>query len=83
MSCLTGKSFNPVVNRRSVIAGVAGLGAASILAGCSDGGSGGGSSASSAGAFKVGTIGPLTGPAASYGNSVAHGVELALSLIHI
>ncbi len=77
MSCLTGKSFNPVVNRRSVIAGVAGLGAASILAGCSDGGSGGGSSASSAGAFKVGTIGPLTGPAASYGNSVAHGVELA------
>lgn len=78
MSCLTGKSFNPVVNRRSVIAGVAGLGAASILAGCSDGGSDGGSSASgAAGAFKVGTIGPLTGPAASYGNSVAHGVELA------
>lgn len=75
MSCLTGKSFNPVVNRRSVIAGVAGLGAASILAGCSGDESTGDGAA--AGAFKIGAIGPLTGAAASYGNSVCNGVELA------
>lgn len=75
MSSLTGKSFNPVVNRRSVIAGVAGLGAASILAGCSADESTGDGAA--AGAFKIGAIGPLTGAAASYGNSVCNGVELA------
>lgn len=75
MSCLTGKSFNPVVNRRSVIAGVAGLGAASILAGCSGDESAGDGAA--VGAFKIGAIGPLTGAAASYGNSVCNGVELA------
>lgn len=75
MSCLTGKSFNPVVNRRSVIAGFAGLGAASILAGCSGDESTGDGAA--AGAFKIGAIGPLTGAAASYGNSVCNGVELA------
>lgn len=76
MSCLTGKSFNPVMNRRSVIAGVAGLGASSILAGCSDNASEGGSGASDGAAFKIGAIGPLTGAAASYGNSVCNGVEL-------
>lgn len=77
MSCLTGKSFNPVMNRRSVIAGVAGLGAASILAGCSGEGSEGGSAAVNGAAFKIGSIGPLTGANASYGNSVCNGAELA------
>lgn len=76
MSCLTGKSFNLVMNRRSVIAGVAGLGAASILAGCSGEGSEGGSAAADGAAFKIGSIGPLTGANASYGNSVCNGAEL-------
>ena len=79
MSCLTGKSFNPVMNRRSVIAGVAGLGAVGILAGCSGNESEGGSTAAAddGSAFKIGAIGPLTGSAASYGTSVCNGVELA------
>lgn len=79
MSCLTGKSFNPVMNRRSVIAGVAGLGAVGILAGCSGNESEGGSTAAAddSSAFKIGAIGPLTGSAASYGTSVCNGVELA------
>lgn len=70
-------AFNPAVTRRNLIAGVAGLGAAGILAGCSsnDGGSGSGS-ASGAGEFKIGSIGPLTGAAASYGTSVKNGAEL-------
>lgn len=78
MSCLTGKSFNPVVNRRSVIAGVAGLGAAGILAGCSKDEEAAGSAAGSASgaAFKIGSIGPLTGATASYGISVTNGAEL-------
>lgn len=74
MSCLNGKSFNPVMNRRSVIAGVAGLGAASIISGCSNDAAEGG--ASGAAAFKIGSMGPLTGPAASYGTSVCGGAEL-------
>lgn len=75
MSCLTGKPFTFAMDRRSVIAGVAGLGAASILAGCSDGASEGGS-ASDGAAFKIGSIGPLTGANASYGTSVCNGAEL-------
>ena len=43
MSSLTGKSLNPVMNRRSVIASAAGLGAMSILAGCSSNGGDSGS----------------------------------------
>ena len=73
MSSLTGKSFKPIMNRRSVIAGVAGLGACSLMSGWSDYGSEGGSAAA---AFKIGSIGPLTGPNASYGNSVCNGAEL-------
>ncbi len=73
MSSLTGMSFNPVMSRRSIIAGAAGLGAAGILAGCSSNGSG----SSNGGEFKIGTIGPLTGAAASYGKSVTQGVALA------
>ena len=75
MSSLTGKSLNPVMNRRSVIASAAGLGAMSILAGCSSNGGDSGSASGDA-SFKVGTIGPLTGAAASYGKSVTQGVEL-------
>ena len=75
MSSLTGKSLNPVMNRRSVIASAAGLGAMSILAGCSSNGGDSGSASGDA-SFKIGTIGPLTGAAASYGKSVTQGVEL-------
>ena len=75
MSSLTGKSLNPVMNRRSVIASAAGLGAMSILAGCSSNGGDSGSASSDA-SFKIGTIGPLTGANASYGKSVTQGVEL-------
>lgn len=74
MSSLTG-TYNPVMNRRSVIASAAGLGAMSILAGCSDGDAPAGSG-EAATAFKIGSIGPLTGPNASYGNSVCNGAEL-------
>lgn len=75
MSSLTGKSLNPVMNRRSVIASAAGLGAMSILAGCSSNGGDSGSASSDA-SFKIGTIGPLTGANASYGKSVTQAVEL-------
>lgn len=75
MSSLTGKSLNPVMNRRSVIASAAGLGAMSILAGCSSNGGDGGSASGDA-SFKIGTIGPLTGANASYGKSVTQAVEL-------
>ncbi len=60
MSSLTGKSLNPVMNRRSVIASAAGLGAMSILACCSSNGGDSGSASGDA-SFKIGTIGPLTG----------------------
>ena len=78
MSSLTGKSFNPVMNRRSVIASAAGLGVAGILVGCSsEGGDSGSATANSKGGeFKIGAIGPKTGAAASYGISVCNGVEL-------
>ena len=48
MSSLTGKSLNPVMNRRSVIASAAGLGAMSILAGCSSNGGDSGSASGDA-----------------------------------
>lgn len=70
-------AFNPAMNRRSLIAGVAGLGAAGILAGCSNGDAPAGSApAGEGGSFKIGTIGPLTGDNASYGTSVSNGVAL-------
>ncbi|MBY4798141.1 ABC transporter substrate-binding protein [Collinsella sp. AGMB00827] len=74
--------LNPAMNRRSLIAGAAGLGAASILAGCSKNPSAksGSTAASAAGGsgtgFKIGSIGPLTGATASYGVSVTNGTEL-------
>ena len=77
MSSLTGKSLNPVMNRRSVIASAAGLGAMSILAGCSSNGGDSGSASGDA-SFKIGTIGPLTGAAAIYGTAVANGAQIAI-----
>lgn len=70
-------NMNPALNRRSLIAGVAGLGAAGILAGCSgNAGTDAGSAAASGSAFKIGSIGPKTGATASYGISVTNGAEL-------
>ena len=86
MSSLTGTSFNPVVSRRSIIAGIAGLGAAGVLAGCSndEGGSAGSASAGSASGatFKIGGIGPTTGDAAIYGNAVKIGAQIAVDEIN-
>lgn len=69
---------NPAVSRRGLVAGAAGLGVASVLAGCSndEGGSSTGSGSSSASAFKIGAIGPLTGDNSSYGTSVVNGATL-------
>ncbi|QWT18072.1 ABC transporter substrate-binding protein [Collinsella sp. zg1085] len=76
-------NMNPAVNRRAFITGVAGLGAAGILAGCSGNqaakpaaGSAAASTTSNESGFKIGSLGPLTGPAASYGISVTNGAEL-------
>lgn len=86
MSSLIGTSFNPVVNRRGFIAGVAGLGAMSVLAGCNSEGSGeaaGSSTGSASGAtFKIGGIGPTTGDAAIYGNAVKIGTQIAVDEIN-
>ena len=86
MSSLNGTSFNPVVSRRSIIAGIAGLGAAGVLAGCSNdegGQSAGSTSGSASGAtFKIGGIGPTTGAAAIYGNAVKNGAQIAVDEIN-
>ena len=80
-------NLNPAVSRRSLVAGIAGLGVAGMLAGCSnDGGaaSDGGSSSSagsSEGTFKVGGIGPTTGAAAIYGNACKNGAQIAIDEI--
>ena len=84
MSSLNGMSFNPAMNRRGFIAGVAGLGAMSILAGCNSEGSGapaGSGEATSAATFKIGGIGPTTGGAAIYGNAVKNGAQIAIDEI--
>ena len=80
MSSLTGTSFNPAISRRSIIAGIAGLGAAGVLAGCSDGASSG--SGSSGSAFMIGGIGPTTGSAAIYGNACKNGAQIAIDEIN-
>ncbi len=74
---------NLSVNRRTFVAGTAGLGLAGVLAGCSgEGETGGtGSAASAGGAFKIGGIGPLTGGAAIYGNAVKNGAQIAIDEI--
>ena len=78
-------NFNPAVSRRGLIMGLAGVGAAGVLAGCnsSDAGSGstGGSDASGA-TFKIGGIGPITGAAAIYGNACQHGAQIAIDEIN-
>lgn len=78
-------NFNPAVSRRGLIMGLAGVGAAGVLAGCnsSDAGSGstGGSDASGA-TFKIGGIGPTTGAAAIYGNACQHGAQIAIDEIN-
>ncbi|MDM8300296.1 ABC transporter substrate-binding protein [Collinsella tanakaei] len=86
MSSLTGK-FNPVVSRRSVVAGLAGLGAAGIIAGCSNGDDAASEGSSSAGSasgatIKIGGIGPTTGAAAIYGNAVMNGAQIAVDEIN-
>ena len=85
MSSLNGMSFNPAMNRRGFIAGVAGLGAMSILAGCNSEGSGapaGSGEATSAATFKIGGIGPTTGSAAIYGNACKNGAQIAIDEIN-
>ena len=74
---------NLSVNRRTFVAGTAGLGLVGVLAGCSgEGETGGtGSAASAGGTFKVGGIGPLTGGAAIYGNAVKNGAQIAIDEI--
>ena len=80
--------FIPSLSRRGFVAGVAGLGAASVLAGCSGEGSGdtatagsGEAAATSGAAFKIGGIGPTTGGAAIYGNAVKNGAQIAVDEI--
>lgn len=74
---------NLSVNRRTFVAGTAGLGLVGVLAGCSgEGETGGtGSAASAGGTFKIGSIGPLTGGAAIYGNAVKNGAQIAIDEI--
>ena len=68
-------NINSTLSRRNFLAGAAALGSTVALAGCSSNGGDSGSASSDA-SFKIGTIGPLTGAAASYGKSVTQGVEL-------
>ena len=67
--------LNPTVSRRGIITGAAALCSMAALAGCS-GGEEGGDGAASGATFKIGAIGPTTGPNASYGTSVVNGTEL-------
>lgn len=73
---------NVSVNRRSFVAGAAGLGLAGILAGCSNGDGGSGSASGADGAFKIGGIGPTTGAAAIYGNACKNGAQIAVDEIN-
>ena len=80
-------NLNPSLSRRGLVACAAGLGAAGILAGCSNGGDAaeGGSSTggtASAAAFKIGGIGPTTEGAAIYGNAVKNGAQIAVDEIN-
>ena len=79
---MSSRIFNPSMSRRTLIAGLAGLSAAGVLAGCSNddsSSSAGSSSGSASGAtFKIGGIGPTTGAAAIYGNAVKNGAQIAV-----
>lgn len=76
---------NVSINRRSLVAGAAGLGLAGVLAGCSNEGDGSGagsaSGSASGSAFMIGGIGPTTGGAAIYGNAVKTGAQIAIDEI--
>ena len=73
---------NLSVNRRTFVAGTAGLGLMGALAGCSGGDEGAaGSGESASGAFKLGGIGPTTGGAAIYGNACKNGAQIAIDEI--
>ena len=77
---------NVSINRRSLVAGAAGLGLAGVLAGCSNEGDGSGagsaSGSTSGSAFMIGGIGPTTGDAAIYGNGVRIGAQIAIDEIN-
>lgn len=76
---------NISINRRSLLAGSAGLGLVGVLAGCSsdsDSDSGSASGSGSGSAFKIGFIGPLTGDNASYGISASQGAQIAVDEIN-
>ena len=83
---MSSRIFNPSMSRRTLIAGLAGLSAAGVLAGCSNddsSSSAGSSSGSASGAtFKIGGIGPTTGAAAIYGNAVKNGAQIAVDEIN-
>ena len=68
--------LNQGIDRRHFLGGIAALGGASLLAGCSS--SGGDGSDGDGKTFKVGMIGPLTGAAATYGVSAENGAKLAI-----
>lgn len=73
---------NLSVNRRTFVAGTAGLGLMGALAGCSGGDEGAaGSGDAASGAFKLGGIGPTTGGAAIYGNACKNGAQIAIDEI--
>ncbi|OUP07689.1 ABC transporter substrate-binding protein [Collinsella sp. An2] len=78
-------NFNPAVSRRSLIMGLAGLGAAGVLAGCNSDNAGSGSTSSSSAsgaAFKIGGIGPTTGATAIYGNACKNAIQIAVDEIN-
>ena len=65
--------------RRSVVCALLGAAMVMSLTAC---GSSGGSGSKSSGAIKIGGSGPLTGPAAVYGNAVKAAAELAVAEIN-
>lgn len=78
-------NFNPAVSRRSLIMGLAGLGAAGVLAGCNSDNAGSGSTSSSSAsgaAFKIGGIGPTTGATAIYGSACKNAIQIAVDEIN-
>ena len=82
---MSSRIFNPSMSRRTLVAGLAGLSAAGVLAGCSNddsSSSAGSSSGSASGAtFKIGGIGPTTGANAIYGNACKNGAQIAIDEI--
>ena len=72
------------VSRRGFVQamGVAGAAGAVALTGCGNSASGGGAGAGSdGGKFKLGGIGPVTGPTAIYGNACKNAAQIAVDEI--